>query len=152
MGVNAIALVLIASFAIDQIVSGILFLLSYSREWNRRFPDPALLEGEGRTAAEKKRKVVYFVFAGAIGTVVLAYFGQVRVLTSLGVPASPFLDVLLTGLILMGGSDRVADLLKMGGGRPDGEKTPSARPIEIRGTLTLEQPRGVAQVAGTGAS
>lgn len=153
MGVNAIALVLIASFAIDRIVNGILFVLSYIDWWNRRFPDPARLDGEQRTAAERRAKVVYFVIAGVIATFVFAYFGQVRVLTALGIPASPFFDVLLSGLILMGGSDRIADVLKMasgGGGGGAAERAAATRPIEIKGTLTLEQPHGATHVAATG--
>jgi hypothetical protein len=40
-GVSAVALVLIVSFAVDRIVTAILFLLSYNAQWNRRFPIPA---------------------------------------------------------------------------------------------------------------
>jgi hypothetical protein len=148
IGVNAIALILIAAFATDRVVSAILFLLSYIGAWRHRFPDPEIVKPEARNAAEKKQKVIYFVFAGAVG-ILLAYFAQVRVLMSLGVPAGTPLDVILTGLILAGGSDQVADILKMAGGRPGGEKAAASSPIEIKGTLTLEQPTGAAHVVGT---
>jgi len=153
MGVNAIALVLVASFAIDRVVNGVLFLVSYSEFWRRKFPDPALVDADRRVAAQKKQKLIYFVFAGLLGTVLLAYFGQVRVLSSLGVPANPYLDVFITGLILMGGADRVAELLKAtGAGGAGAERSPSSGPIEIKGTLTLEQPSSVAQFSKTGTS
>lgn len=153
MGVNAIALVLVASFAIDRIVNVLLFALSYSRWWNHRFPEPASVKGSAaQMAAEKKHKAAYFGLAAPIGIILLSYFGQVRVLNSLGVPAAPILDIFVTGLVLMGGADRIADIMKMagvGGGTGSGEKTQSPHPIEIKGTLTLPQPDGSARLEAT---
>jgi hypothetical protein len=141
MGVNAIALVLVASFAIDRIVNFLLFALSYNRWWKHRFPEPESVKGSAaQIAAEKKHKAVYFALAAPIGIIVLSYFGQVRVLNSLGVPAAPILDIFLTGLVLMGGADRIAEIMKMagvGGGAGIGEKTQPPHSIEVKGTLTL---------------
>jgi hypothetical protein len=173
--INVLVLILVASFAIDRIVSGALFLLSFSKAWARRFPDAALLsESVERTYAEKKQKLMYFALAGLLGIVVLAGFGNVRLLAALGtqskpnsvaaasqstktdsttqpadsagalpkpgVPFSVWLDILLTGLILMGGADRISQILKEHGA-PGGEK-PASRPIELTGKLVLEDAAG----------
>jgi hypothetical protein len=162
--VNVLVLILVASFAIDRIVTGILFLLSFSSAWTRRFPEAALLdEGAARKQAEKKQKLIYFVLAGVLGIVMLAGFGNIRLLDALGVqppkpapdPDSPgfatslfqWLDKILTGLILMGGAERISKVLKEHG-LPGAEK-PASRPIEITGKLILEDEAGKKIVAGS---
>ena len=136
-GVSGIAVVLIASFAIDRIVSGLLFVASLFAARSRVFPDPALLEsGPARSRAEKKQKVLYFLLAGVLAMGVVGAVGNVRILSALGFSTHWLLDIIFTGLLLMGGADRVAELLKMAGA-PGGEK-PASRPIEITGRLTLE--------------
>ena len=140
MGMNAIVLIVIASFAVDRVVGGILFMLSFNRRWRVWFPAPLTVDEAARPMAERRLKLIYFTLAGIIGTAVLAYFGQVRVLLSLGVPAKPAFDVIVTGLVLMGGADKVADLLKLAQGKPNAGAAASPRPLEITGTLTLQQP------------
>jgi hypothetical protein len=133
-GVSAVALVLIASFAIDRIVRGLLFLLSFANA----VPDPTLAEDEtSRRAAEKKYRLMYFLFAGIIGIFVLAYYGNVRILAALGVQAHAVLDTVLTGIVLMGGAERLASFLKLAGEKPEVEKQ-EPQPIQITGRLTLE--------------
>lgn len=172
--INVLVLILITSFAIDRVVTGTLFSLSFSKTWARRFPDAALLsEGEERMRAEKKQKLIYFVMAGLLGIVVMAGFGNIRLLTALGVQPKPnvtvaanqpaaapstqatdpantppkpktplfvWLDLVLTGLILMGGADRISQIMK-DHGAPSGGK-PASQPIEITGKLVLEDLSG----------
>jgi TctA family transporter len=122
-GISAIALILVGSFAIDRIVTALLFLLSFVR----LAPD--------RAADERKYKLMYYCLAGVLGIVVLAYYGQVRVLTALGIQIEPLIDTLLTGIVLVGGADRIAEFLKAPGAAPKQE----AQPIEITGKLILEE-------------
>jgi len=139
-GVSAIAVVLIASFAVDRIVTAILFLLSYSSAWKRRFPDPSgVPEGEARDRAGKNLRLAYFCFAAALAIPLIAWVGKVRILAALGFPTSPYLDTLVTGLILVGGSDRVAEMLKVGS---PGEAKSEQKPISITGKLVLEDGQG----------
>lgn len=144
-GINAIAVIAIASFAIDRVVSGLLFLLSFNKQWVIMFPDPELVTGtpEAIKRAQKKQKLLYFTVAGVLAIVVLSYFGNVRILHYLGFELNPKLDILLTGLILMGASDRVSDLLKgmTGGGEGPKAVQQESHPVEIRGTLLLEDSR-----------
>jgi hypothetical protein len=134
-GVSALAAILIASFAIDRVTTGILALLSWLRGRRRHEPDVP-----GATTAGGQR-MPYFVIAGVLGAVVLGGFGDVRVLAALGfVSVNPYLDALITGLVLMVGADRASDLLQRfdvpGAG---GSKKPAA-PIEVTGKLVLENP------------
>ena len=136
-GVTLVSVIVIASFGIERIVKGLLFVLSFIKPWARRFPDPALVEGSIEQAkARKKEKLAYFTLAGILGIVVMAYVGNIRLLYAVGIETKPAFDVILTGLILVGGSDRIGELLKMSGAPGVGKAEPA--PLEIRGTLTLE--------------
>ena len=146
-GVSAVAVVLILSFAINRIATGLLFLLSFVKPWARFLPEPDLQPaGERRVKAEKKRKLVYYTLAVVLSMGVFAGYGTVRILSVSGFPSiNPILDIILTGLILVAASERIADLLKtpatasaaVGGASVDGSK-----PIEVTGTLTLIEPSG----------
>ena len=132
-GVTAIVLILIASFAIDRIVTALLFLLSFVSS----SMDPASIEPAGaRARAEKQYKLLYVVVAGVLAIFVLAYYGGVRILSALGIATDPLLDTILTGIVLVGGSDRIAALLKLSGGA--GLEPPAPPPIQITGRVTLE--------------
>jgi hypothetical protein len=138
-GFSAIALVLVVSFAIDRLVRGLLFVLSYSSAWARRFPDPAFNNGPVSAEAERNRRLIYFVLAGSLGMIALGWVGQVRILSALGFTnVNRWLDILVTGLILAGGAERTEQVLKsLGASGPSTEAT-SREPIEIRGKLTIE--------------
>src|SRR5215468_2117356 len=139
-GVSAIAVVLIASFAVDRIVTAILFLLAYNKRWDSRFPDPALQpEGELREKAARNRKLAYFCIGAALAIPLIAGFGRIRILAALGFPTNRYLDIIVTGLILIGGSERVAEMLKLG---VPGEAKGEAKPITISGKLVLEDSHG----------
>lgn len=138
-GVSALAVILIASFGIDRVVTGSLFLLSFVKPWNRAFPRPSeIADTAERSRAERKHKLVYFILAGLLGGVVLAFFGEVRIFHALGFTRTNYiLDSIMTGLILIAGADRISEVLKLAPGSP-GEKPPSSPPIEITGRLILE--------------
>ena len=113
---TVITVLLICAFAIDRIVTGILALL--------------------RSSASKARsRKVYLVLAGVLG-VLLGVVGNVGVLGNLEFSTNPFLNVALTTLILMGGSDRIGALMAKMGGEPAAVKH-SDEPIEITGKLVL---------------
>ncbi len=140
-GINVIVLVFLVSFAIDRLVNALLFVLTFLRAWQRRFPDPRTVEDHAeRARAENIQKLAYVVFSAFFAIPVLAYFGNIRILEGLNVPAEPVLDVLVTGLILVGSSDFIGRLLQLTGGY--GGETSTSRPVEITGTLVLEQSTG----------
>lgn len=137
-GVSAIALIVIVSFTIERIVTGLLFGLSFLGPWRRAFPDPATFADQAwRTEAERKEKIVRFVFASLLGIGMLAWYGDVRLLKAmLNRDINWFLDTLVTGLALVAGADRVGAILKMPGA--PGVERRSPEPIEITGKLILE--------------
>lgn len=137
-GVNVIILVFIVSFAIDRVVNGVLFALSFIGPWRRRFPEPLAADDPAeRAAANRKHKLIYFALAALLAIGVLAYFGNIRLLQGLNVRVEPVLDIFVTGLILIAGSDFVGRLLDMSGAYGGG-RSATDRPIEITGTLTLQ--------------
>jgi hypothetical protein len=159
---TVIALIVILSFAIDRIVTGLLFLLSFNKSWCARLPEPATVEpGPARVAAAKKYKLIYSLLAAFLAIVIVAGFANVRVLSTLGVTPHewPFLkgrflgealvtllgyafvitDVLITGLILTAGADRVAQLMKWLGGQGGSLEKSEPKPIEVTGMLVLEE-------------
>ena len=138
-GFNAIAVILIASFAIDRIVTALLFALSYVKAWARAFPDPSLAsDAEARVGAEKKQKLAYFTCAALFAIGILVWFGNVRIFYALGFTnMNQILDTVVTGVILIGGSDQIAALL-LKFSDASGKNKAAARPIEITGKIVLE--------------
>ncbi len=139
-GFSALALVVVVAFAIDRLVRGLLFALSYWPLWARVFSDPALDGGPDSAPAERNRKLIYFALAGSLAVIALAWVGGVRILTALGFTnVNPWLDVLITGLILAGGADRTEHILRsVGASGPTAEAKQSA-PIEITGRLMVTE-------------
>lgn len=141
-GVNVIAVLVIASFAIDRIVAALLFLAGYFGPRAQALSDAAFVtEPVAAARAARNRKLVYFVLAGVLCAVVLKELPQFRVLAGLGYSANRAVDALVTALIVLGGSDRMSDLVgKLPGGAALDAAPPASKPIEIRGRVVLEDP------------
>ena len=140
-GITAVAAILIASFAIDRIAGGILFLLAFSREWDRRFPDPATVSDPvHKSRAERRRKLVYLIFAALVGTPLLIFYWPAQILAAVGYTSvDSTLDRILTALILIGGADKISEALKWGSQAHT--VSPPAHPVEVTGKLILEEPK-----------
>jgi hypothetical protein len=139
-GVTALAAVLIASFAIERIANGILFLLRLIPAFARFAPDPDdAPDGTARRRADRRQKLVYYLLAGSLAIFVIAWYGNVTVLSLIGFTAVPHaLDVVFTGLLLTAGSDRVAALVKMPEALGAKKQAEQQQPVQINGTLVLE--------------
>jgi hypothetical protein len=136
-GVSLLVLILLASFAVDRVVRGTLFLLGFLPFWRRLVPDPSD-PATGYQAAQTHR-LVYALMAGGLAIVMLSWLGKVRVLAALGfTQVDPLIDTLFTGLLVMGGADRTEAILqKLGAGSAAGP-APAATPVEITGHLRIE--------------
>jgi hypothetical protein len=139
-----IAIILIASFAIDRIVTGLFFLLSYNADL-RPVLDPNSIDDPAQKAkAIKDYQLIYAIVAGYLAIVFVSGVMGVRLsaITGLAPDAkagraiNELLDILLTGLLLVGGADRLAEALKLVKG--EGGKGSQA-PIEITGKVVLQQ-------------
>ncbi len=140
-----IGIILIASFAVDRIVTGLFFLLSYNADLRGAVLDPdSIQDPMEKTEALKNYRLIYAVVAGYLAIVFVAGLMGVRFSAITGLTPdlndmpvmNQLLDILLTGLLLVGGADRLSDALKLlkgEGGRA------SQAPIEITGKVVLQQ-------------
>src|SRR5438093_9834667 len=103
-GVTAIAMIVIISFAIDRIVTATLFVLSLVAP---SFDPDTVDVPTRRKRAERIQRPLYVVLAGLLGIFVVARYGNVRILSALGIETDSMLDIILTGIILVEGSDRI---------------------------------------------
>ena len=124
----------LAAFAVERVTTGILFLLSFWMRWQAEFPDPDTLVDVGKSSqAKRKNKLAYFILAGALVFLAVDWFPEIRILNALNLAGHPALDIALTCLVLVAGSDRIGDFLKGEGG--GAEK--SSKPIEIAGRVQI---------------
>ena len=136
----AITLIVIAAFAIDRVVKGLFFLLSFSSDLRPLVAEPS---ADTDVRVSSAHRLIYGLVAGYLGIVVVAGILKVRLfaMTQIAAPGQPgpnaLMDTLLTGLILAAGADRLADLTKNFGSAGGGPKKADG-PIEITGKLTLE--------------
>jgi len=151
-GVTAIAVIVIAAFAVERTARGAIFALSFIPGFTRLFPEPALAEdARARVRAAKRQQLLYFVLAALLGIGVLAYWGEVRIFRAVGFEAMPpVLDAVVTGLILVAGSDWIAALTRLEGGRAAEPVEP--RPIEVSGRLVIEDGAGTSTVRAPSAA
>lgn len=137
-GVTAMTLLLIGSFLVDRISSGLLGLLSLNASWNRSFPNPLTLpsdQTQQRTMARTKQVVVYYLLAIAAAGLLLYLFQNIHLWKALGFTGlTNGEDRILTMIVIVVGAERVAQWLQLPG-------TPGAQsanaPVEITGELTV---------------
>jgi hypothetical protein len=156
--VGVLTILLVAAFAIDRIVAGLFFLLSFSGDLR-----PLLVEDPEHPNARsaRTRRLIYAMVAGYLGVVVIAGILNVHLFemaapvdiapasdataTALAVVhPSRLLDILLTGMILAAGADRISDIVKSFGSGADVARKSEDKPLTITGKLILERPGGQA--------
>jgi hypothetical protein len=125
-GISAVLVILIASFAIDRAVAVIEFALRRTPAVNRYFVQPA--------------PWIHYGLATIVAGGVMATFGNVLLLAAVGFPqANRWVDIVMTTIVLVAGSDRIPDIIKAVGLPKGGETLPPAsQPIQITGTLVLD--------------
>ena len=87
-----------------------------------------------RSDAERSQKVRYFALAIPIGLIAVQWF-KPRLLEAIGITASDLLNRLFSLLVLVGGADRITELL--GSSAKDRARDSADSPIKIEGTLKL---------------
>jgi hypothetical protein len=88
-----------------------------------------------KVAAERKLKLVYYCFVGALAFIVTGAW-HMRILEQLDLPpVADVLDWLFTAVVLTGGSGQIAELLRA----PHTGKfpTPAQDPLKLSGSITL---------------
>ena len=129
------AMIVVASFGIERVATGVFFLLSFVPQWDRAFPNAVGANSEKN--ASRRAQLVYFTFVGVLALYVVASVESLRILKFLLTDTeNPRLDVAFTTMVLMGGADRVAELLKSS--HSVAAAKPPPKPIEITGTIRLD--------------
>lgn len=97
--------------------------------------------------AEKKQKLVYAVLVGSLGAFVVTVSDDIRLIKPLLIGSceenpNELLDIIVTTITLIGGSDLIGKLLQVSGISDigAGAAAGTAKPIEITGKLVLENP------------
>ena len=135
--ITVVAMMVIGSFAIDRIVSALLF--PFFREPPappKQTDDEILRERQTKYEREWNYKRLYFIMSGVLAIILLVCWDKMRVLEGLGYPPEPnkILDFLLTGIVLVGGADRLSGV-KPGEASPAAE--PEPKPLKVTGQITL---------------
>ena len=123
--VSVAATIVIASFVIDRLKTGILFLMAGTGYWKRNFIDPD-------SKRKRKQQVLEFCLTGALVLATLLFFPDLRLLQALGISTVGIVDFAFTWLALTTGADQLGDLLK-GGARAE----PEPKPLQITGDVRL---------------
>lgn len=130
---NMLALILIASFAIDRIATGLMFLFSFTKV----VADPG-----SSPEAKRRYQLLYYAIAGVFSILFILNWGQLQILSSLGLRGHlagsglSLLDMLLTLIVLVGGADRISALLETNLGSV--KQSATTPPLVISGTIKLE--------------
>jgi len=140
---SALVLILVLSFAADRLAKGLLFVLGLLPFWARWFPDPdSIREPARRSRVRTRRLVVYTLVVGSIAGTAIWFFPEIRIIELLSGPRThAFIDIVVTLVVVMGGSDLVSRIVQVAGiGEGGGGSAGGGRhePIEINGRLTLE--------------
>lgn len=153
-GITLAAMIVLASFVVERVKGGVLFLLAGSGAWRGIFPELSALKDEALRKAQRRQKTVEFLLAGLLVLVALVFFPQLRVFETLGLPPNGPLDFALTWLILTTGSDKLGEFLS--GNRELARPEPA--PVKIVGDVRLieaepsksEQIHEIPRAAGQG--
>src|SRR5262249_41977949 len=133
-GVSVTALMALAAFAVERVTSGLLYLLSLWKRWDAAFPDPEEISNPAESARARRHLLAaYFLIAGALVLIVVSLSSQIRILTALEMQAPILLDIGLTCLVLVAGSDRIGEFLK--GDGAGAERV--SKPVEIVGRVQI---------------
>lgn len=151
---SALVLILVLSFAADRVAKALLFILSLSPLFSRVFPEPKLVaDGEKRVRAARRGLILYTLVVGTVAGAAVYFFPEIRVIEMLSGPQThAFIDVVVTVIVVMGGSDLVGRIVQVSGlGEGTAASGPVGRnePIEISGRLTLENPSPVGAPSGS---
>ncbi|MEP2031223.1 MAG: hypothetical protein ABJI96_21190 [Paracoccaceae bacterium] len=144
---SALVLIMILAFSTDRLAKAILFGLSYAPQWKRHLRDPELISNKIEKYKMKRRYLIaYAVISGVIALLAVWWFPELRIIGIIlrGDP-SPFIDIAISTLVIMGGSDLVGRIVQISGigdigpQSGAGRQTEADRPMEIHGRLVLEK-------------
>jgi hypothetical protein len=116
----------LTALVIDRIVASIVFLTTYRRVSRQKD------EMSRATAAEYRRKVLFFLLSGGLSAVALK-FVQVRIL-----PETSQMEPFITWFVLVAASDRIAGLMGTQTA-PAPAQSAGHGDLHVTGTLALDE-------------
>lgn len=128
MEANVVAAVLLAAFVIDRIIASLMFATT-CLTLSKRHDDAAVEQ-----LSEFKRKFVYFIISAVLSVIALRFIPY-RTIT-LGNISDPAIKTLVMWLILVGGADRISDLI--GSSAAPAPEKPKME-IHVYGTMKFDQ-------------
>ena len=146
---NVFVFIMIISFVIERVVKAVLFVLAFVGQRVPKLNKVLIGNGDATgTEAGNRKKLIYTVIAAIIAAVFVWNFEEIRILKILIIkPPDETLDMFVTWLTVLGGSDFIGRILAvagigdLGAGSTSTAGTGSAsskQPIEITGTLKLD--------------
>jgi hypothetical protein len=139
-GLSILTLLLVAAFTVERLSSAVSFVLT----WMGLIPDPEAMDEEARkrAGARNARTLWHVLISAAFVGPVLYLLGDFNFLGTLGVSAPVripvWLDHLILGIVLIGGSQQLSEFLKMVHYEPPSGKKAASNDVEISGTVALE--------------
>ncbi|MEY1557313.1 hypothetical protein AB3Y40_16900 [Yoonia sp. R2331] len=143
---SALVLIMILAFSADRLTKAIMFVLAFVPRWQRYFRDPEIISNRVEKYKMRNRYLIaYTVIVGVIACSAVFWFDDLRILTRLsGNNVDASIDIVVTTLVVMGGSDLVSRLVQisgigeMGAAAASGDRSERNKPVEIVGRLVLE--------------
>lgn len=143
---SALVLIMVLAFSADRLTKGLMFCLSFIPAWRKQLPDPELIQNRARRhQIQNRHLVVYTAIVGLIAGAAVYFFDDVRIISMLVEgKADKTVDILVTLLVIMGGSDLLGRIVQISGigdtgaAAASGETAPRNKPVEIVGRLTLD--------------
>lgn len=141
-GITVVAMLLLAAFAVDRLASATTFLAFRPAE---KEETPAQKERR-----EWNRKIVYFGVASVIAFVIMIASDKIRLLEAMGMlkeqvtGLDQWVDRALTFLVLVGGAERISNLL---GSPISASSREEQAPLQLEGTLVVDPTSAKTKVA-----
>jgi hypothetical protein len=140
-GVTTATMLLLAAFAVDRIVSAVIFIVFRPRRSR---------ETQDIERAAWSQKLWYFIVASILAAAILAATSKVRLLQAMGMvydtseALDKFVDLVLTFMVLVGGAERISALLQ------SSAPASTPEPLEVQGTITLTDSQQATRTHTTG--
>jgi hypothetical protein len=132
-GITVTAMLLLGAFAVDRVASAVTFLAFR--------PGTDADEIKNTERKSWNRKVIYFVVASVIAVVILIATEKVRLLAAMGMLRDSekgfdvLVDWVLTFLVLVGGAEKISNLL---GSPSAGGSEEKQEPVQLEGVVRVE--------------
>ena len=110
---STLVLIMVLAFSADRLTKAILFLLGFIPKWRAYFVDPEMITHRPQKLKMRNRHLfAYTIIVGLIAGTGVWWFEEIRILNMLSGPdTGQYVDMAVTALVIMGGSDLVGRIV-----------------------------------------